>query len=181
MGNEPDGQMTAKVAETLSKYYESKGYNVLCDHGPKKENVGTIVSWFGGEYNRETELSQIDIAIVEKASDRAYVLIEIEETNDKPKLLLGNAFGILLGNKITFRGKPILVGDFTTLLIFGICNPPHTKRNEYLRDQVEIIKLHLSTPNSKIGNIVIETFIDGEGVAKALYSKIIGSLKRGDT
>src|SRR5271157_4911215 len=105
MDNKSRGQITVKVAETLCGYYESKGYDVLYDHDSTKENVGKIVSWFGDKYGRESELSQLDIAIIEKGSDKALALIEIEETNDTPKTFTGDLFGVLLGDYISFRGE----------------------------------------------------------------------------
>src|SRR3990172_5294661 len=114
------GELTPNAAERLSGYCDAKGYDVLYDHGPKKANVGTIVSWFGEQYNREAELSQVDIAVVEKSSHKAIALIEIEETSDSPKTILGDVFGVLLGEHIWFGGKQELsVDEHTTLIVIG--------------------------------------------------------------
>ena len=84
------GQLTAKMARKISAYWEEHGYSVLYDHDPSSENVRKIVSSFGEQpYGRGTQLSQVDIAIVEKSSDRVFALIEIEETSDKPETFLG--------------------------------------------------------------------------------------------
>jgi len=171
MDNKSHGKMTVKAAETLFGYYETKGYTVLYDHDSTKDNVGKIASWFGDKYSRESELSQLDIAIIEKGSDKAFALIEIEETNDTPKTFMGDVFGLLLGDHISFRGeRKISVGEYTTLIVLGKSKVLHKKRNEYLREQGMEIKSSLSTANSVIGNIVIDTFADEKGLYELLSS-----------
>ena len=49
----------------------------------------------------------------------------------------------------------------------------HKKRNEYLRGQGMKIKSSLSTANSAIGNIVVDTFADEKG----LYALLSSALK----
>jgi hypothetical protein len=171
MDGKSHGQIKGRVAETISGYYETKGYRVFYDHDSTKENVGKIVSWFGDRYSRESELSQLDIAIVAKGSDRVLALIEIEETNDTPKAFLGGLFGVLLGDQISFRGeRNFIVGEHTTLIILGKSKVMHKKRNEHLREQGREIKANLATPNSKIGTIVIDTFADEKGLYALLSS-----------
>ncbi len=172
------GQITIKVAETLCGFYETKGYGVLYDHDSTKENVGKIVSWFGDKYSRESELSQLDIAIVEKGSDKALALIEIEETNDIPKTFMGDLFGVVLGDHISFRGeRNILIGEYTTLIVLGKSKVMHKKRNEYLREKGMKVKSSLSTANSVIGNIVIDTFADEKGLYVLLSSMLDRAFK----
>ena len=170
--------MTVKAAELLVGYYEAKGYRLFYDHDSSKDNVGKIVSWFGDTYNRESELSQLDIAIVEKESDKALALIEIEETNDAPKTFMGDLFGVLLGDHISFRGeRQFSLGEYTTLIVLGKSKVLHKKRNEYLGEQGMKIKSSLSTANSIIGNIVIDTFADEKGLYKLLSSVLDEALK----
>ena len=180
MDNKSHGKMTVKAAETLFGYYEAKGYAVLYDHDSSKENVGKIVSWFGDKYSRESELSQLDIAIIEEGSDKAFALIEIEETNDTPKTFMGDVFGVLLGDHISFRGeRKLLVGEYTRLIVLGKSKVMHKKRNEYLREQGMKIKSSLSTGNSVIGNIVIDTFADEKGLY-ALLSSVLDNAFKGE-
>jgi hypothetical protein len=179
MDNKPHGQMTVKAAETLFGYYEKKGYDVLYDHSSAKENVGKIVSWVGDKYGREAELSQLDIAIVEKGSDKVLALIEIEETSDTPKTFMGDLLGVFLGDHFSFRGeRELSVGEYTTLIVLGKSKVIHKKRNEYLREQGMKIKSTLSTANSAIGNIVIDTFADEKGLY-ALLSSVLDNAFNG--
>lgn len=179
MDNKSHGQITVKAAATLLGYYE-KRYDVFYDHDSTKVIVGKIVSWFGDKYNRESELSQLDIAIIEKGSDKALALIEIEETNDTPKTFMGDVLGVLLGDHISFRGeRKFSVGEYTTLIVLGKSKVMHKKRNEYLREQGMKIKSSLSTANSAIGNIVIDTFADEKGLY-ALLSSVLDSAFKGE-
>ncbi len=179
MDNKRKGQMTVKAAETLFGYYATRGYDVLYDHGSTKDHIGKIASRFGDTQGRDVELSQLDIAIVGKNSNLAFALIEIEEASDDPKTLMGDLFGVLLGDQISFRGeRELAVGGHTSLIVLGKSMAPHRKRNEYLREQGMNIKSTLSTGNSVIGNIVIETFADERGLyalLSTLLGKVIGS------
>ena len=178
MDKKSHGHITSKVAETLSGYYQPKGYGVFYDHDSIKENVGKIASWSGDRYSRDSELSRLDVAIVAKGSDRALALIAIEETNDTPKALLGDLFGVLLGDHISFRGeRQFPVGEHTTLIILEKSKVMHRKRNENLREQGMQIKSNLSTANSAIGNIVIDSFADEKGLYTLLSSVLDRALK----
>ncbi len=169
--NKSHGQIKVKVAETLCGYYEAKGYGVFYDDNSTKENVGKIVSWFGDKYSRESELSQLDIAIVEKGSDKALALIEIEEINDTPKAFMGDLVGVFLGDHISFRGeRHFALGEYTTLIVLGKSKVMHKKRNEYLLEQGMKIKSSLSTANTVIGKLVIDTFTDEKGLYALLSS-----------
>jgi len=152
---------------------------VLYDHSSTKDHVGKIVSRFGDTHGRDVVLSQPDIAIVEKGSNKVFALIEIEEASDDPKTLMGDLFGVLLGDQVSFRGeRELAVGGHTSLIVLGKSMAPHRKRNEYLREQAMDIKSSLSTGNSVIGNIVIETFADERGLyalLSTLLSKVLGS------
>jgi hypothetical protein len=157
------GRLTAETAKHLQDFLKDKGYDVLYDHGDlSNKNVGTIVSWYGDgkKPERETELSQLDLAIVEPSSNKVIALIEIEETNKSPKTYLGDIFGTLMGDQIYFREKPLFVGRWTTLMIVGFSKEPHVKRNQHILAKVERIKPALSSKNSSIGKVIIKTFSD---------------------
>ena len=161
----PRGQLTTKMARAISPYWETRGYYVLYDHDPSSNNVGKIVSSFGEQPpRRSTQLSHIDIALVEKSSERVFALIEIEETTDKPKTLLGDVFGILMGEHLSFgKDHPLLVDENTALFVFGKSKFSHQERIDYVLDQVKRLSSNLGTGNSKIKKIDIKTFsTDGE-------------------
>ena len=166
------GELTAKMGRWLEKELKLRGYDVLYDHGSAQEGSGKIVSWFGEEYDRDARLSQLDIAIVEQRSDKAVGFIEIEETNDSPKTLLGDVFGFLLGEKVDFgksqNRRKLLVGPWTTLVILGKSEDPNPKRIGYIHANVEKVRSTLATANSKIGKVDIKHFADEEKLKEQL-------------
>lgn len=159
-GNNKHGQLTAKVAREISPYWEERGYQVLYDHDPASDAVGKVVSSFGDlPYHRSTQLSQIDIAIVRKVDEWIFAVIEIEETSDKPKTILGDVLGVLMGEHVSFGKKRSLVVDQNTLLLVVVkSKAPHDARNKYLLDQVVKARSSLHTANSVIKRISIESF-----------------------
>jgi len=162
------GALTAEVARNLTEYLEPHGFDVLYDHGEISDDsvslVGRIASWFGTEYKSGALLAFLDIAIVSKDTGEVVALIEIEETTDKPKVLLGDVLATLLGDRITFQGKHDLkVGSWTTLLVFAkIGKKQHDIRFTFLEDKLNQLKSFLSTNNAIIDRIVIRTF-ENEG------------------
>ena len=133
------GAMTAKIGDFLDATLKPKGYDVYYDHGKTKANVGKIVSWFGDARGpqRTTELSQLDIAVIEPKSGHVVLLAEIEEMNDTPKGLIADAFSTLMADKVTFRRQVLDVGAWTTLLILGKGPRRNEQRNMHLSDLVE--------------------------------------------
>lgn len=167
------GKLTAEIGESL--LFEN--YDVIYDHGKKKENVRQIYSTLKENYLREDILSQIDIAIVdkgsEKSSKRAIALIEIEEKKGNPKSLLGNVFGALMGEYIYLdKAQRYLVDDNTKLIVFGVSNGNDVNRNKDLQDKVMKIKTYLSTGNSVIGKVIINNFAPTLDLAQVMKAHI---------
>jgi hypothetical protein len=167
------GEITAKIVGNL----QFEGYNVLSDHGTAGEYVGKIVSTLEKDYIRKDELSQLDVAIVEKNSDKVVVLVEIEETSDRPKTILGDIFSVLLGEYICFKGKDLRIGDFTTLIVVGVYKTDHKERNQNILELANKAKASLGTQNARIGKIVIETYRDAEEMSAWLPSLVERAVK----
>ncbi len=158
------GELTAEIANGL----KLDGCDVYYDHGVSGDKVGKIVSTLEKEYGKQDELSQLDIAIVEQSSGKTLVLVEIEETSDRPKTFLGDIFGVLFGNYIFFKREKLNVGEFTMLIVVGISEVEHKKRNDHIKAQVDKIKDQLDTKNSVIGEVMIETYTDEKGLSRLL-------------
>ncbi len=150
------GPLTAAIGSQLS----FENYAVFYDHGTASENVGKIVSTLKQANGKDDELSQIDLAIVEQNTDKIVALVEIEETSDRPKILLGDIFGVLFGNHIFFKRRELQVGDFTTLIVIGISKTTHLERNQHIQDYANKIKRSLETQNSNIGKILVKIYRD---------------------
>lgn len=159
-----DGPLTAKMARLLSVWLEEHRFEVLCVCGhrgnetPLPENLGHIVSWFGHNYNRDSRLALLDIAVI--SGTKALALVEIEESSDEPKTLIGDLFATLMGDHISYRGQELEVGAFTTLIVLG-----RNKRGQ--SDSAALLEQHgnsllstLRSGNASIGRIVVDTFRD---------------------
>lgn len=173
------GALTAAIGSQLTL----KNFDVYYDHGTASENVGKIVSTLKPAYGKDDELSQVDIAIVEQDTEKVAALVEIEETSDRPKVLLGDIFGVLLGNHIFFKRRELQVGDNTTLIVIGVSKTQHLERNKHIQDYVNKIKHSLGTQNSNVGKVVIKIFQDDKKVlAKlpALLEKIVNESMKND-
>jgi hypothetical protein len=168
------GILTVHLAEILTQELDQYGIDVLNDHGQQASHpnkVGEIASWFGSDedYNFETRLALLDIAVVDRATCKAIALIEIEETTNKPKVLIGDVMAILLGDGIRFQGKrKLCIGPWTTLIVLGHSSS-HEKLVNFLRVQANHLKGCLSTKNATIGEVVIGLFSnDIEAKAKLI-------------
>ena len=160
------GQWTAKIGESL----EFEGYDVLYDHGISNKSVGRIVSYFSDKNERGTQLSYLDIAIVKKDTNQVVALIEIEETANKPKTIIGDIFAFLMGEKVVFQGKELEIGSWTTFIVLGYSKLQHLKHNQYILEKAEEAKSALGTKNCEIRKIVIETYSDQDKLSSILKS-----------
>jgi len=161
-----NGMLTAQVARLLQQELNEQGFDVLHDHGQKEidspDKLGKLRSWFGAALKSETVLADLDIAIVSHHDKKIYALIEIEETTNKPKVILGDVLATLIGKGIAFQGKlDLQVGEWTTLVVMVYdTRQSHLDRLAFLAEQTDILKRKLTTPNASIGRIIIDTFSD---------------------
>jgi hypothetical protein len=160
------GDGTARAARMLIDHLEGEPFRVLSDHGSKSvedENIGHIVSWYYSKEGWKTPLSQIDIIVVDQSNPKkAIALIEIEETNTRPKNLLGDVLAILTGNRIRYNGEDFEFGEWTRLIVLAKGSGRHGKRNDYLAGKANNIKSILGSDDHNIGEIVIRAFDDAD-------------------
>jgi hypothetical protein len=188
----PRGALTMQAARVLQPEFSQQGFDILHDHGQVGLDspllLGRISSWFGEAYKRGTILADLDMAVVSHAAavshsqERVYALIEIEETNNKPKVILGDVLATLLGKGIKFQGtRDLQVGRWTTLIV--LAHDKHQSqlnRLPYLETQSKYLRENLLTPNASIGRVVIDTFVDDLQLEEKLRQSIAEALnKRG--
>ncbi len=182
-----NGELTKQVARVLQQEFNSKGVDILHDHGQKgidpSINLGKLRSYFGSSARSDTILADLDVAVVSRDSEKVYALIEIEETTDKPKVILGDVLAALLGNGIMFQGRQNLrVGNWTTLVVMvRDVHQSHSDRLAYLAEQTNHIRANLLTPNASIGQIVIDTFSDDEQLIYRLRKHISNAINKPGT
>jgi len=167
------GELTGRMGLELSKKLNHHSLDVLYDHGKsddKDQNIGRIASWFGENYSSKSRLALIDIAIVEMTSNRVRTLIEIEETSSTPKVILGDVFGALLGDHISFQGKrDLAVRDFTTLFIYVAGTKDRVEAKiHHLGEHINTLKAHMNSKNASIGRVIISTFSDEDDLRSQL-------------
>ena len=104
----PHGVNTKAVGEELIARLSAKpekytGIKVFYDHGDSsKPEVCQPTSYMGRRYGSDATLSAIDIVVVKGKS--VLLAIEIEEHKVRPKVILGDVFGIVLADKIKIKG-----------------------------------------------------------------------------
>ena len=177
-----NGELTAQIAYSLQHEFKHVEIDVLHDHRKKDADLpgklGKLRSWFGTEFKSEALLADVDIAIVSKKDKKIYALIEIEETTDKPKVILGDVLAILLGSGIAFKGNhELLVGKWTTLIVIGYdVHNLHLERLAFFTKQVNDLKEQLYTPNTSIGQIILDYFSDNIGLENKVKQHVRNAL-----
>jgi hypothetical protein len=173
-----DGKLTARAARYLIKALDIPGYEILFDHGDPLIDppslLGNISSWFSDEYSSKSQLALLDIAVVETETDRALVLVEIEETSSSPKVILGDLFGTLMGDHVTFQGRRELrIGDHTSFIILVADEKLRSRGQiEYIQEEVEKARRHMESWNNKIGRVIVDLFQDEGDLFQKLKSYV---------
>lgn len=166
------GKMTVALGSDLLGELWGKGYAVYYDHGKGgDEGVGVTSSWIGGEKKRDNRLAEIDIAITRREENKAILLVEIEESGDNPKKIIGAAIAILLGDNVSPSGQPALnTGSWTTLLVLAKGEgTPHESRTREIETRITQLFGVAGNNRLRIGRINLELFQD----QRELKSKIL--------
>ena len=168
------GRLTAEAAQAITAEMNKRGFDVYYDHGdPSNPFVGTIPVSTEEELTSKNQISQLDIAVVERDTYRAVALIEIEETTDTPKTLIGDIFTTLMGDSVHLPGRKnkAKVGNWTTLIMIGK-DAGHEDRNDRICNLANQAKSALGTGNSQVGNIVIAAFSEKKTLLNILLEEI---------
>lgn len=101
-----------------------QGYTLIYDHGNNNDpNVGTIAGFVGngGRITRNNQLTHVDI-MVAKNND-ALLLIEIEEHQCTPKVIIGDIMAALMCDGFYVRRRGLFrIGEETRLIVAGVRN-----------------------------------------------------------
>ena len=119
------------------------------------------MSWFGSVYRRDAWLAFLDIAVVSRDSEKALVLVEIEEAIATPKKLMADVLTTLRADHVTFQSKRELkVGSWTRLVVLSKARKTEARsiRLELLQERLNQIRGQLSTANASIGWVAMDTF-----------------------
>ena len=119
------------------------------------------MSWFGSVYRRDAWLAFLDIVVVSRDSEKALVLVEIEEAIATPEKLMTDVLTTLIGDHVTFQSKRELkVGSWTRLVVLSKARKTEARsiRLELLQERLNQIRGQLSTANASIGWVAMDTF-----------------------
>jgi len=166
-------EITTAIGSELSKSDElaKLGYSVIFDHGKegdKKADVTT--SWIGNGTEKDNRLSKIDIAIFEKHVDKPVLLIEIEESGDSPKKIIGAVMATLLADGISSTLQPNYpIGKWTTLLVLAKGEgETHQKRIRSLEARINQLAGGDNINRMKIGTIRLMLFQTPDDLKKTI-------------
>jgi hypothetical protein len=171
------GEITIALGRELSGNSEivKLGYSVIYDHGKGgDENVGVTSAWLGDHAEMDNRLSEIDIAIIERITNRAILLIEIEESGDNPKKIIGAAMATLFGDKISSSGlEDLQIGSWTTLLVIAKGEgESHESRTKDIEVRINQISGVSGINKMEIGRIKLALFQTPEEIKEIILNSL---------
>ena len=124
-----DGYHTGQLGKWLKEKFDNEfalyPYKPYYDHGdPSSPNVVAVKALFGESVNNQTRLADIDL-LVATLDNRAVLLVEIEESGNEPKKLLGDVFALLFCDRIAIgqgKQKYFTLSQETQIIIAGKAN-----------------------------------------------------------
>ncbi len=157
------GEITAALGKELSTSSElaKLGYALVYDHGKGgADDVGVTSAWIGDEKKKDNRLAEIDIVVYGMQWNKARLLIEIEESGDNPKKIIGAAMATLFGEKISSSGREDLqIGRWTTLLVLAKGEGgAHLERTRLIEEKINDLLREEGINKMKIGAVKLVLF-----------------------
>ena len=111
------GERTVQIArilrDNLKAATATKRYGdvqVRYDHGDSSDfDVCQPTSYMGRRYGTDATLSGVDIVLLK--NKQVFLAIEVEESSVRPKLVLGDVFGVLLAKRLQIQGNSYPIND----------------------------------------------------------------------
>jgi hypothetical protein len=178
------GAWTAQAARELSAKLDSLGFDVLCAHRdrrvrkdePSHVRFGQTISWLGSDFKSSSRLAFPDIAVVDRASKKAILVAEVEESKAQPKLVIADLLATLLGDHITFGSnhkEELQIGPWTTYSILAKFPGRGSSEQQLqgLSARLNEVKNSLHSPNASVGLINIQTYRTEEELRRKLFTQ----------
>ena len=154
----PHGVNTKAIAEQLKHKLESDPkrfgrIGMFYDHGdsPKPE-VCRPTTYMGKRYGTDATLSDVDI-VVAKAKNVS-LAVEVEESAVRPKIVIGDVFGIALAERIRIRGKHYSIKN--TSIIVAIADDGKGKQSaKYDRLERHLNRYFKANPSKALKKVRI--------------------------
>ncbi len=152
------GKITAAIGSRIKNEVETKypGIKVYFDHGPvgNKRIVPKLRSTEQNLKSRHQSLAWVDIGIVDQTSKKALMLIEIEERQAAPKVVLGDLCNIFFADRVQVGEEDFDITDVRLILALTH-NDQHADRNEAIIDSIQDVISPAHRKNIRAGIINI--------------------------
>lgn len=130
------GLNTRKIAEKLKDKLKAdpkryKNVKIFYDHGISNDTgVCQPTTYMGRRYGADATLSGVDIVVVK--DNNAILVIEVEESTVRPKIIIGDIFGIVLAERIRIKRRSYSLENAT--IIIAIADEGKGKKSaKYIR------------------------------------------------
>jgi hypothetical protein len=130
------GKRTRQIAERLEERLRAdpvrySGVQIFYDHGDSsKTEVCQPTSYIGRKYGADATLSGLDIVLVCKG--KVFLLVEVEESQVRPKTILGDIFSVVLSERVRIKAKSYPIED-ATMIVAMIVNSKGQQAKKYIR------------------------------------------------
>jgi hypothetical protein len=166
------GAMTVELGKLLEEELSNK--IIYFDHGdPTNKNVGKITAYYGKELHRDNKLAEIDIAILDDQK-RIILLVEVEENDDWPKTVIGDAVSALLADGIAFRSKPctLIDGGATLLLLAKDSKVGHKDRMGEINNRIDQMLSNPIINRRRIKQVKLALFRQPEEMRRIVLAEL---------
>lgn len=145
-------QLKYKLSANPKRY---SGIGVFYDHGdPSMPEVCQPTTYMGRRYGGDATLSGVDVVITKEKN--VILAIEIEESVVRPKIVIGDVFGIALADRIRIKGKPYSIKNAT--IIIAIADDGKGKQSaKYTRLEHHLDRYFKTIPSRTLKKVRIIT------------------------
>lgn len=152
------GINTRSIAEELKKQLDVDktryaGINLFYDHGDSsKPEVCQPTTYVGNRYGSDATLSSVDIVVTKEKN--VFIAVEIEESQIRPKTILGDIFSVVLSDKIRIKGRTYSIKNATVIIAISD-NGKGKQFDKYDRLQRHIDKYLKDNPSKSVTKVKI--------------------------
>ena len=157
------GINTRTIGEKLKRQLDADksryaGIKIFYDHGNSSQpEICQPTTYMGRRYGSDATLSGVNIVVVK--NNNVFIAVEIEESQIRPKTVLGDIFGVVLSDKIRIKGKSYSVKNATVVIAISD-NGRGKQSDKYSRLERHInkyLKSNLSKNVTKVRIITCKT------------------------
>lgn len=160
------GSMTRQIGQKLEaalRLHRERypRIELFYDHGLRGNlAVCAPTAYMGRRQGPDAKLSELDIVLLHRGS--VFLLIEIEESQARPKTVLGDVFGVVLSDRVSIRGHPHPHPIKNATLIVAVTVSERGRRAAKYARLERLLKRHITAlqravPRTKVTKIRMVT------------------------